>query len=84
MNQTDIMKKLVLFCFLVTFSGIAQSQDTLKIFISADMEGVGGIGTSQMTRNNGKDYTLGRELMTAEVNAVVAAILESGPAEIGE
>lgn len=82
MNQTDIMKKLVLFCFMITFSGIAQSQDTLKIFISADMEGVGGIGTSQMTRNNGKDYTLGRELMTAEVNAVVAAILESGPAEI--
>ena len=53
----------------------------LKIFISVDMEGIGGIGTPKMTSGSGKDYALGRELMTAEVNAVVAAIFEHGPAE---
>jgi D-amino peptidase len=59
------------------------SQDgALKIFISVDMEGIGGIGTPKMTSGTGKDYALGRELMTAEVNAVVAAIFEHGPAEI--
>jgi D-amino peptidase len=40
------------------------------------MEGIGGIGTAEMTRSNGKDYQLGRKLMTAEVNAVVSAIIK--------
>lgn len=54
----------------------------LKIFISADMEGIGGIGTGKMTSSNGKDYALGRKLMTEEVNTVVRAIFEHGPADI--
>ncbi|HKP28909.1 MAG TPA: M55 family metallopeptidase [Gemmatimonadales bacterium] len=54
----------------------------LKIFISVDMEGIGGIGTPAMTSTTGKDYGTGRELMTAEVNAVVEAILAAGPADI--
>lgn len=53
-----------------------------KIFISVDMEGIGGIGTGQMASAAGKDYALGRRLMTDEVNAVVAAILRAGPAQI--
>jgi D-amino peptidase len=60
----------------------AGAQEVPKIFISVDMEGIGGIGTPQMSVGNGKDYGLGRELATEEVNAVVAAILERGPAEI--
>ncbi len=60
----------------------ADAQHARKIFISVDMEGIGGIGTAQMSGNNGKDYGLGRELATEEVNAVVAAILERGPADI--
>jgi D-amino peptidase len=54
----------------------------VRIFISVDMEGIGGIGTPAMTSGNGKDYGTGRELMTAEVNAVVEAIFAAGPAEI--
>ena len=46
------------------------------------MEGIGGIGTPAMTSPTGKDYALGRKLMTDEVNAVVGAILQRGPAEI--
>lgn len=53
-----------------------------RIFISVDMEGIGGIGTPAMTSSNGKDYATGRRLMTDEVNAVVRAILERGPADI--
>ncbi len=58
------------------------AQEPLRVFISVDMEGIGGIGTAAMTSRSGKDYALGRELMTAEVNAVVAAVFEYGPAEI--
>jgi D-amino peptidase len=53
-----------------------------KYFISVDMEGIGGIGTPAMTSPTGKDYALGRKLMTDEVNAVIGAILQRGPAEI--
>lgn len=54
----------------------------LKIYISVDMEGIGGIGTSAMTGAGSRGYALGQELMTEEVNTVVAAIFEHGPAEI--
>ncbi len=64
-------------------SGVAAGQqDSLKIFISVDMEGIGGIGTSAMTSAGSTGYALGQELMTEEVNTVVAAIFEHGRAEI--
>ncbi len=69
---------------LITSSAFApvQAQRPPRIFISVDMEGIGGIGTPAMTSPTGKDYALGRQLMTDEVNAVVGAILQRGPAEI--
>lgn len=60
----------------------ARAQRPIRVFISVDMEGVGGIGTSAMTSATGKDYQLGRKLMTDEVNAVVAAIFQHGPAQV--
>jgi D-amino peptidase len=75
------MKYLLI--FFLCFSTLIYSQTKpVKIFISVDMEGIGGIGTSAMTNNGGKDYETGRKLMTNEVNAVVAAIFETGPASI--
>ncbi len=59
-----------------------QTPEPLKIFISVDMEGIGGIGTPAMTQSSGKDYSTGRELMTAEVLAVIEAIRSVGPADI--
>jgi D-amino peptidase len=61
----------------------AQAQEVgRKLFISVDMEGIGGIGTGAMVSATGKDYALGRRLMTDEVNAVVEAIFRSGPATV--
>lgn len=60
----------------------ADAQRPPRIFISVDMEGISGIGTPAMTSPTGKDYALGRKFMTDEVNAVVAAILQRGPADI--
>lgn len=75
------MKSLTLLLIFITSIAYCQTK-TPRIFISVDMEGIGGIGTSAMTSTGGKDYETGRKLMTAEVNAVVAAIFEAGPAEI--
>lgn len=60
----------------------AAAQRPLRIFISVDMEGIGGIGTPAMTNGSGKDYALGRKFMTDEVNVVIGAIFQRGPAEI--
>ena len=73
--------KYVFLLLALTTGALAQTRQ-VKIFISVDMEGVGGIGTSAMTSTGGKDYETGRKLMTNEVNAVVSAIFESGPATI--
>lgn len=73
-------------CALLPFALLvpsAQAQEPLRVFISVDMEGIGGIGTGKMTNSGGgKDYTTGRKLMTGEVNAVVDAIFARGPAEV--
>jgi D-amino peptidase len=59
----------------------AGQQNPLKVFVSVDMEGVGGVGTGAMT-SGGKDYDVARRLLTEEVNAVVGAIYGRGPADI--
>lgn len=58
------------------------AQTPLKIFISVDMEGIGGVGTPEMTSSSGKDYATARRLMTDELNTVVAAIFARGPAQV--
>ena len=78
-----VKRATMVFVLLMAAALVAYGQEQpLKVFISVDMEGIGGIGTGKMTSSGGKDYALGRKLMTGEVNAVVAAILARGPAEI--
>jgi D-amino peptidase len=77
-----VKRSLIVLALLVASATNANAQRPLKIFISVDMEGIGGIGTGAMTNATGKDYQLGRRLMTDEVNAVVAAIFQRGPAQI--
>lgn len=61
---------------------VAHAQEPLRVFVSVDMEGIGGVGTPAMASSDGKDYATARRLMTDEVNAVVAAIFQAGPAEV--
>ena len=78
------MSKYVL-ALLVLFAGFQtgfSQESPLKVFISVDMEGIGGIGTGKMTSSSGKDYNTGRDLMTREVNSVIEAIFAHGPATI--
>ena len=56
--------------------------DSLKIFISADMEGVVGVVSDQQLGPEGFEYERFRTLMTAEVNACIEAAREAGATEI--
>ncbi len=55
----------------------------LKVLISADMEGVGGVSTWSVQANaKGREYEKFRELMTKEVNAAVEGAFEAGATEV--
>lgn len=54
----------------------------LKIYISADMEGVVGAVTGDQLGPQGFEYNRFREFMTAEVNAAIEAAFQSGATEI--
>jgi D-amino peptidase len=78
MNIARIGLALVFALLQVAAPGYAQDAP-LRVFISVDMEGIGGIGTSAMTSSSGKDYATGRQLVTAEVNAVTDAVYAQHP-----
>jgi D-amino peptidase len=60
----------------------AQAQRPRKIFISVDMEGISGVVQPAQLGPDGFEYQRAREWMTGEVNAAIAGIRASGPAEI--
>lgn len=51
----------------------------MKLLISVDMEGVSGIVHQAETNPERYDYQRGRELMTADANAVIAGVLDADP-----
>ena len=54
----------------------------MKIFISADMDGVAGVATPRQCDMDNVDYELARRLMTDEVNAAIAGAFDAGATEV--
>lgn len=50
----------------------------MKVFVSCDMEGISGIPSWFAASDKNANYFEGRELMTADVNAVIAAAFDAG------
>jgi D-amino peptidase len=74
---------LFLFGAISLFStGPASGQEGLKVYISADMEGVVGVVTGDHLGPTGFEYQKAREWLTAEVNAAIAAARQAGATEI--
>lgn len=59
----------------------AQGNEGLKVYISADMEGVAGAVTDEQLGPDGFEYQRFREFMTAEVNACIEAARAAGATE---
>ena len=75
-------KKSIIAMMALSLSGIAWGQDDgLKIYISADMEGVVGAVTGEQLGPGGFEYQRFREFMTAEVNAAIDAARAAGATE---
>ena len=60
----------------------ATAQEDLKIYISADMEGVVGTVTGEQLGPSGFEYERARRWMTAEVNAAIRGARAAGASEI--
>ncbi|NOX69088.1 MAG: M55 family metallopeptidase [Gammaproteobacteria bacterium] len=74
---------VVLFVLVAADCSLAQDQhETLKIYISADMEGLAGVVTDAQLGPGGFEYERFREFMTAEVNAAIDAARAAGATEI--
>ena len=54
----------------------------MKIFISADIEGIGGVASWEQARTKGADYERARRWMTDEVNTAIEGAIEGGATEI--
>ncbi|MCR4401358.1 MAG: M55 family metallopeptidase [Firmicutes bacterium] len=54
----------------------------MKVYISADLEGVAGVTHSEHTARDGKEHERARALMTDEINAAVTGAIEAGATEV--
>lgn len=63
-------------------STCAFAAEELRIYISADMEGVTGVASRTQNSPEGRDYERYRSQMTADVNAAIEGALAAGATEI--
>lgn len=82
--MTRVVSKLAvaLIGTLLCSAAGAQKRKGLRVFISADMEGVAGAVNGEQLGPSGIDYPLFRKLMTAEVNAAIDGALAEGADKI--
>jgi len=65
------------------FSISVFAADTLKVYISADMEGIGGVSTWDVQAlPKGREYEKFRRLMTLEANAGIQGAFDAGATEV--
>lgn len=77
------MKSLWLAFLLIVCSVAVNAQERrVKIYISADMEGVVGVVTNEQLGPQGFEYARFREFMTQEVNAAIEGALAAGATDI--
>ena len=77
------LQVLILFLSLIFFAVVVNAQEQrLKIYISADMEGIAGVVTGEQLGPQGFEYARFREFMTQEVNAAIEGALSGGATQI--
>jgi D-amino peptidase len=77
------LRALYLAFSLVIFAVAVNAQEQrMKIYISADMEGIAGVVTGEQLGPQGFEYARFREFMTQEVNAAIEGALAGGATQI--
>jgi len=68
--------------FLAVAGRTAGAEESLKVFISIDMEGVTSVAHWEDVSRDGKDYDAFRKTMTLEANAAIEGAAAAGATEI--
>ena len=78
------LRALYLALMLIVFANVTAvaQQQRMKIYISADMEGVVGVVTGEQLGPQGFEYARFREFMTQEVNAAIQGAMAAGASEV--
>ncbi len=84
MNQgvRNLLFRWFLFVLLLLPTAYGVNAQNMKVYISADMEGIAGVVTREQLGPKGFEYSQFRKLMTAEVNAAIKAARDEGATEI--
>lgn len=72
------MKMVSRVAAMLLIAAVAQAQRPVKIFISVDMEGIGGVVTAEQLSPTGFEYQRFREFMTAEALAAIDGARQGG------
>ena len=86
--QSQVLKRLFVSCSLTLAAAALlipetlMAQDGLRIYISADMEGVVGTVTGEQLGPSGFEYERARRWMTEEVNAAIRGARAAGATEV--
>jgi D-amino peptidase len=72
------LRALYLVLTLIVSAVTTAAQQRLKIYISADMEGIVGVVTGEQLGPTGFEYARFREFMTQEVNAAIEGAMAAG------
>jgi D-amino peptidase len=75
------MRLPALLLALATLAAPASAQRPVRVYISADMEGIAGVVTGDQLGPGGFEYEKARQWMTGEVNAAIAGAREAGATE---
>jgi D-amino peptidase len=73
--------RLLPFVALAALATTAAAQRPLKVYISADMEGITGVASAEQLGPTGFEYNQARQWMTAEVIAAIQGAREAGATE---
>jgi D-amino peptidase len=76
------LRLIYLTLLLMMFASTSEAQRPMKIYISADMEGVVGVVTNEQLGPQGFEYARFREFMTQEVNAAIEGAVAAGAMQI--
>ncbi len=78
----NLLFRGLLFALLLLATAYGANAQGLKVYISADMEGVAGVVGRDQLGPKGFEYSQFRKFMTAEVNAAIEAARDVGATEI--
>lgn len=73
---------LTVVAVLAALAAVPSAQSSKKVFISADMEGISGISSSDQLSATGAEYARSRKMMADDVNAAIRGARRAGAHDI--